>query len=116
MKFPAANLSWRMCGVRWLLAGRRLTQALPGLISTLSAADVPSASRRLGVKALRRTLGFWVLEELIFCAGQKTELPHYYFSVCAREIKEEGHCLRAVLNVLIQTCVLPLCREREVRN
>lgn len=35
----------------------------------------------LGGKALRGILGFWVLEELIICAGQGTQLPHYYFSV-----------------------------------
>lgn len=70
----------------------------------------------LGGKALRGTLGPWVWEELIFCAGRRTQLPHYYFSVYAKEIKEEGHYLRAVLNTLIWKHVLPLRRGREMQN
>lgn len=69
-----------------------------------------------GGKALRGTLGSRVLEELIFCAGWRTQLPHYYFSAYAKEIKEEGHYRRAVLNMFIRKRVLMLWRGREIQN
>lgn len=31
-----------------------------------------------GGRTLRGILGLWVLEELIICAGQRTQLPHYF--------------------------------------
>lgn len=68
-----------------------------------------------GAKALRGNLGSCVSEELIFCAGKKTQLPHYYFSVYAKETKEEDHYLRLVLNVLIRKLVLTLWRGREIQ-
>lgn len=67
----------------------------------------------LGCKALGGTLGSWVLEELILRAGQRTQLPHYYASVYAEEIKEEGHYPRAML---IQKDVLPLWMQERSRT
>jgi len=56
-----------------------------------------------------------VLEELAFHAGWRTQLPHCYFSVYAKKIKKENHCLRAVLNVLTQKRVLILWIGREIQ-